>query len=202
MIALWCDENTIGTNRNLHEPMRTCAIQYDNAIVAHRIATYWVAADRGRIPVWMYNELIRMYNDEIRTNRNWPELIRCSAMQYDAIQIGFDSQGQYECFKHFKTFVLACELIRKWQRTNTKQFESIRCCAMRNKCQFVLVHRQNTRQWDGGITSRFIYFVWCQCIYTHTYAPHWSIPGTNSAPYTHISDFKYDCTHIEYTIIF
>ena len=33
-IALWCDENTIGTNRNLHEPMRTCAIQYDNAIVA------------------------------------------------------------------------------------------------------------------------------------------------------------------------
>ena len=28
-IALWCDENTIGTNRNFHEPMRTCAIQYD-----------------------------------------------------------------------------------------------------------------------------------------------------------------------------
>ena len=70
-IALWCDENTIGTNRNLHEPMRTCAIQYDNSIIAHRIATYWVAADRRRIPVRMYNESIRMYNDEIRTNRNW-----------------------------------------------------------------------------------------------------------------------------------
>ena len=87
-IALWCDENTIGTNRNLHEPMRTCAIQYDNTIVAHRIATYWVAADRRRIPVRMYNESIRMYNDEIRTNRNWHELIRRSAMQYDAIRIG------------------------------------------------------------------------------------------------------------------
>ena len=85
-IALWCDENTIGTNRNLHEPMRTCAIQYDNAIVAHRIATYWVAADRRRIPVRMYNESIRMYNDEIRTNRNWHELIRRSEMQYDAIE--------------------------------------------------------------------------------------------------------------------
>ena len=119
-IALWCDENTIGTNRNLHEPMRTCAIQYDNAIVAHRIATYWVAANRRRIPVRMYNESIRMYNDEIRTNRNWHELIRRSAMQYDAIPIGFDSQGQYECFEHFKTFVLACELIRKWQRNNAK----------------------------------------------------------------------------------
>ena len=90
-IALWCDENTIGTNRNSHEPMRTCAIQYDNAIVAHRIATYWVTADRRRIPVRMYNESIRMYNDEIRTNRNWHELIRRSAMQSDAIQIGFDS---------------------------------------------------------------------------------------------------------------
>ena len=119
-IALWCDENKIGTNRNLHEPMGTCAIQYDNAIVAHRIATYWVAADRRQIPVRMYNESIRMYNDEIRTNRNWHELIWRSAMQYDAIRIGFDSQGQYECFEHFKTIVLACELIRKWQRTNTK----------------------------------------------------------------------------------
>ena len=62
-IALWCGENTIGTNRNLHEPMRTCATKYDNTIVAHRIATYWVAADRRRIPVRMYNESIRMYND-------------------------------------------------------------------------------------------------------------------------------------------
>ena len=87
-IALWCDEKTIGTNRNLHEPMRTCAIQYDNTIVAHRIATYWVAADRRRIPVRMYNESIRMYNDEIWTNRNWHELIRRLAMQYDAIRIG------------------------------------------------------------------------------------------------------------------
>ena len=94
-IALWCDENTIETKRNLHEPMRTCAIQYDNSIVAHRIATYWVAADRRRIPVRTYNESIRMYNDEIRTNRNWHELIRRSAMQYDAIRIGFDSQCQY-----------------------------------------------------------------------------------------------------------
>ena len=119
-IVLWCDENTIGTNRYFHEPMRTCAIQYDNAIVAHCIATYWVAADRRRIPVQMFNESIRMYNDEIRTNRNWHELIRRSAMQYDAIRIGFNWQGQYECFEHFKTFILACELIRKWQRTNTK----------------------------------------------------------------------------------
>ena len=110
-IALWCDENTTGTNRNLHEPMRTCA---------HRITTYWVEADRRRIPVRMYYESIRMYNDGIRTNINWHELIRRSAMQYDAIRIGFDSQGQYECFEHLKTFVLACELIRKWQRTNTK----------------------------------------------------------------------------------
>ena len=41
-IALWCDENTIGTNRNLHKPMRTCAIQYNNAIIVHRIATYYI----------------------------------------------------------------------------------------------------------------------------------------------------------------
>ena len=96
-IALWCDENMTGTNRNLHKPMRTCVIQYDNAIIAYHIATYWVAADRRRIPVRMYNEWIRMYNDEIRTNRNWHKLIRRLAKQYDAIRIGFDSQGQYEC---------------------------------------------------------------------------------------------------------
>ena len=119
-IALWFDENMIGTNRNLHEPMRTCAIQYTNAIIAHRIAMYWLAADRRRIPVRMYNESIRMYNYEIRTNRNWHELIQRLVMQYDAIRIGFHSQGQYKCVEHFKTFVLACELIRKWQQTNTK----------------------------------------------------------------------------------
>ena len=119
-IALWCDENMIGTNRNLHEPMRTCAIQYDNAIFAHCIAMYWVAADRRLILVRMYNESIWMYNDEIWTKRNWHEMIRHLAMQYDAIRIGFDSQGQYECFEHFKAFILAWELIRKWQQTNTK----------------------------------------------------------------------------------
>ena len=86
-ITLWCDENTIGTNRNLHEPMQTCAIQYDNVIVAHCIAMYRVAADRLRIPVRMYNEWIQMYNDEIRTNRNWHELILRSVMQYDAIRM-------------------------------------------------------------------------------------------------------------------
>ena len=86
-IALWCDEKTIGTNRNLHQPMRTCAIQYDNTIIGHRIATYWVAADRRWIPVRMYSESIRMYNDEIRTNTNWHELIRCLTMQCDAIRI-------------------------------------------------------------------------------------------------------------------
>ena len=102
VIALWCDENTIGINRNLHEPMRTCAIQYDNAIVAHRIVTYWVTADRRRIPVRIYNESIRMYNDEIWTNRNWHKLIRRSAMQYNTIWIGFDSQGQYKCFLTFQ----------------------------------------------------------------------------------------------------
>ena len=119
-IALWCDENTIGTNSNLHKPMRTCAIHYDNAIVAHHTATYWVAADRRRVPVRMYNETIWMYYDEIRINRNWHELIRRLAMQYEAKRIGFDSQGQYECFEHFKTIVLACKFIRKWLRTNTK----------------------------------------------------------------------------------
>ena len=106
-IVLWCDENMIGTNRNLHEPMRTCAIQYDNAIVVHHIATYWVTADRRRIPVRMYNESIWMYNDEIRTNWNWDELIQRSARQYDTIRIDFDSPGQYECFEHSKPFVLA-----------------------------------------------------------------------------------------------
>ena len=117
-------DNTIGNTKNSHEPMRTCAIQYDNAIVAHRIATYWVAANRRRIPMRMYNESMRMYNDEIRTNRNWHEMIRRKAMQYDAIRIGFDSQGQ---------------------------FESIRCWAMHKECKFVLVRSQNSRQWDGGI---------------------------------------------------
>ena len=131
-IVLWCDENTIGTNRNLHEPMRTCAIQYDNAIVVHRIATYWVAADRRRMPMQMYNELIRMYNDEIQTNRNWHELIRRSAMQYDAIRIGLDSQGQYQSFEHFKTFVLACELIR----SNSNQYSAVRCATNANSYWF------------------------------------------------------------------
>ena len=102
-IALWCDENTIGTNRDLHEP---CAIQYDNAIVAHHLAKHWVAADRRRIPVRMYNDEIRMYNDEIRSNRNWHELIRRSAMQYDPIRIGFEcdmqeGQALWKYHKHF-----------------------------------------------------------------------------------------------------
>ena len=152
-IVLRCNENTTRTNRNLHEPMRTCAIQYDNAIVAHRIATYWVAADRWQTPVRMYNESIRMYEDEMRTNRNWHELIRPSTMQYDAIRIDFDLQGQYECFGHFKTFILAYELIRKLPQTNVRSFESIPCCAMCNECQFVLVRRQSLQQWDGGITN-------------------------------------------------
>ena len=132
-IAQWCDENTIGANGNLHEPMRTCAIQYDNVIFAHRIGMHWVAADTRRISVQMYNESIRMYSDEIRTNRNWHELMRRSAMQYDTIWIGFDSQGQYECFEHFKTIVLSCELIRKWQRTNNKviQINTVLCDVQR-----------------------------------------------------------------------
>ena len=111
-IALWCDENTIEPNRNVHEPMRTCAIQYDNTIVAHRIATYWVAADRRRIPVQMYKESIRMYNDEIRTNRNWHELIRRSAMQYDAVRMG----SIHRPIRMFRTF----QNIRIGLRTNTK----------------------------------------------------------------------------------
>ena len=82
-IALWCDENTIGTNRNLHEPMRTCAIQCDNTIVAHRIETYWVAADRRRIPVRMYNESIRMRYEPIGTDTNWYDVRRCNTTQYE-----------------------------------------------------------------------------------------------------------------------
>ena len=85
-IALWCDENTIGTNRNLYEPMRTCAIQYDNTIVAHRIATYWVAADRRRIPVRMYNESVRMCTmryEPIGTDTNWYDVRRCNTTQYE-----------------------------------------------------------------------------------------------------------------------
>ena len=102
-IALWCDENTIGTNRNLHKPMRTCAIQYDNAVVAHHIATYWVAADRRRIPVRMYNEWIQMYNDEIQTNRNWHELIRlwrCNATQYEEASIRRANTNVLNVSKH------------------------------------------------------------------------------------------------------
>ena len=82
-IALWCDKNTIGTNRNLHEPMRTCAIQYDNTIVAHRIETYWVAADRRRIPVRMYNESIRMRYEPIGTDTYWYDVRRCNTTQYE-----------------------------------------------------------------------------------------------------------------------
>ena len=85
-IALWCDENTIGTNRNLHEPMQTCAIQYDNAIVAHRIATFWVAADRRRIPVRMYTngyECTTMRYKPIGTETNWYDVRRCYTTQYE-----------------------------------------------------------------------------------------------------------------------
>ena len=100
-IALWCGENTIGTNRNLHEPMRTCAIQYDNTIVAHRIATYWVAADRRRIPVRMYNESIRMYNDEIRSSTVVMEnQYDCAMMwwRHDAIRSStVVMENQYDC---------------------------------------------------------------------------------------------------------
>ena len=142
--ALWCDENTIGTNRNLHQPMRTCAIQYDNAIVAHRIATYWVAADMRRIPVRMFNESIRMYNDEIRTNRNWHESIRRLAMQYDAIRIGFASQGQYEC-------------------------------------QFVLVRRQNSRQWDEGI--RMPWWTQKNCSVLSLTLPNFLLNANSSHPH-------------------
>ena len=85
-IALWCDENTIGTNRNLHEPMQTCVIQYDNAIVAHRIATFWVAADRRRIPVRMYTngyECTTMRYKPIGTETNWYDVRRCNTTQYE-----------------------------------------------------------------------------------------------------------------------
>ena len=111
-IALWCGENMIGTNRNLHEPMRTCAIQYDNAIVAHRIATYWVAADRWRIPVRMYNESIRMHTEEIRpigTDANWYEVRWCNTTQYEKASIRRTNTN-------FWTF----QNIRIGLRTNTK----------------------------------------------------------------------------------
>ena len=138
-IALWCDENTIGTNRNLHEPMRTCAIQYDNTIIAHRIAAYWVVADKRRIPVRMYNESIRMYNDEIRTNRNWHELIRRSAMQYDAIRIG--------SIRRANTNVLNISKHSYWPAnyhengseligSNSNQYGTVRCATNANSYWF------------------------------------------------------------------
>ena len=92
-------------------------------------------------------ECTTMRYEPTGTDANWYDVGRCNTTQYEK---GFDSQGQYKCFEYFKTFVLACELMRKWQQTNTKQFESIWCCAMRNECQFILVCRQNSQQWDGG----------------------------------------------------
>ena len=63
-----------------------------------------------------------MYNDEIRTNRNWHELIRRSAMQYDAIRVG--------SIRRVNTNVWTFQNIRIGLRTNTKvaanQYEVIR----------------------------------------------------------------------------
>ena len=138
-IALWCDENTIGTNRNLHEAMRTCAIQYDNTNVAHRIAMYWVAADRRRIPVRMYNESIRMYNDEIRTNRNWHELIRRSAIQYEAIRIGSIRRANTNVLnipKHSYWAVNSYESGSELIRSNSNQYGAVRCATNANSYWF------------------------------------------------------------------
>ena len=53
-----------------------------------RINKNWTRTDRMQYdaiewPVRIRNELIGMLNDEIQTNKNWHELTRYSAMQYE-----------------------------------------------------------------------------------------------------------------------
>ena len=111
-------QELIGTYTNQCKHVRSNTTMRSLHIVLQRTESQQTGGEHQCMR--MYNESIRMYNDEMHTNRNWYKLIRRSAMQYDAIRIDFDSKGQYECFEHFKTFALACELIRKWQRTNTR----------------------------------------------------------------------------------
>ena len=88
-IALWCDENTIGTNRNLHEPMRTCAIQYDNTIVAHRIhvlqrtESQQTGGESQCECTTNRYECTTMRYEPIGTDTNWYDVRRCNTTQYE-----------------------------------------------------------------------------------------------------------------------
>ena len=81
-IALWCDENTIGTNRNLHEPMRTCAIQYDNTIIAHRIQRTETSGESLCECTTNRYECTTMRYEPIGTDTNWYDVRRCNTTQY------------------------------------------------------------------------------------------------------------------------
>ena len=81
--------------------------------VAHLIASYWFAPGKQHESVRIRNELIGMLT---RWDTNQQELTRIDTMFGDAVRIDFNTQDQYDCFKHFKTILLACGC----GRSNTK----------------------------------------------------------------------------------
>ena len=78
----------------------------------------------GSYGVYLYAEperfLIRwLFANQCESDTNWYDAVRCNEIQHDGDTM------QYKAVRwwwriNFKTFILACELIRKWQRTNTK----------------------------------------------------------------------------------
>ena len=77
-IALWCDENTIGTNRNLHEPMRTCAIQYDDTIVLQRTESQQIDSESQCECTTNRYECTTMRYEPIGTDTNWYDVPWCN----------------------------------------------------------------------------------------------------------------------------
>ena len=103
----------IGTYTNQCEHVRSNTTIRSLRIVLQRTESQQTGGESQCECTTNRYECITMRYEPIGTDTNWYDVRRCNTNR-------IDSQGQYECFEHFKTFLLACELIRKWQRTNTK----------------------------------------------------------------------------------
>ena len=85
-IALWCDENMIGTNRNLHEPMRNVRSNTTIGslrIVLQRTESQQTAGESQCECTTNRYECTTVRYEPIGTDTNWYDVRRCNMTQYE-----------------------------------------------------------------------------------------------------------------------
>ena len=85
-IALRCNANTIGINKNLNEPRRTCAIQYltmrSLRIVLQRTESQQTGGEHQCECITNRYECTTMRYEPIGTDTNWYDVRRCNTTRY------------------------------------------------------------------------------------------------------------------------